>query len=878
MFSKAVSLTRLACIGLALAAASLLPGQAGPPGAVVNDLLLVEGSPRTVYAATDFGVFLSRDDGVSWRPFSDGLPTDELVVASIDGVAEQLFVAIDGAGVWRSRNGGPWRQTSDGIGDLRTLVVTVKPGDPQTLLAGTLTQGVFFSNNGGDGWVRPGDLTVSGTFPELAYSPSDPDRILGVANPGAVIESVDGGQTWTGNFVDQSIVFGGIAFDPADPDVAYIASNTGLFRQAGPGQNVQLFSSTESFSLNDIEIDPGDPNVFYASDQGLGMIRSLDGGASWQRNITVPRSGGFSLLALPGEPTRLLAGAFGTGVFASVDQASTFQLSSIGLNAGNILSIAVDPRNPGIVYASMTGGGMFKTTNAGGSWAESRNGLGQFTPTRVVIDPADSNRLYSGSVNPFNGFDGSLQRSEDGGATWTSVVSRAPMFAIAPHPADGRTLWLGTSSGPFATLPGLYRSDDRGDTIEPILASLNARSVAIDPTNARNLYVITELNGVYQLLRSTNEGEQFFAGAQTTTRMFTVVVDPGNARTIYLGTDNGVFRSTDAAETFSGRNTGLPTDIAVAVISIAIDPRDGAIYIATTSGVFKSTDGSDSWSPIGNGLGDAIVRQVAVDPHTPGGLYAATNGSGVYRSLDSGATWSPTGVAPAVIASGGVVGAFDFMGGGVAPGELVSIFGQGIGPAQGIAVSEFDPETGKLPATAAGVRVFFNDILAPVLFVRGDQVNVQVPFEVAGLSTVNVRIEYNGVISNSVQVEVLETHPGLFPSAVNLDGSLSSEAAPSSAGDFVLLFATGQGVTDPAVETGATPPAAEPFARPVASVEVLIGGRPAQIFFAGLVSPFVGLMQLNVQVPADLPPGRHDVELRIGGRPAGKLGSVWIAP
>ena len=875
MFSTTVRLTRLACIGLALAAGLLL-GQAGPPGAVVNDLHYVDGAERTVFAATDFGVFRSRDDGATWQPFSEGLPVDRFVAASIDGVTDQLFVAIDGAGVWRSRNQGPWEQTSDGIGDLQTLVVAVKPGDPQTLLAGTRTQGVFFSNNGGDGWIRPGALTVTGSFPELAYSPTDPERILGVANPGIVVESLDGGQTWTGNAVASFLVFSRIAFDPAEPDVAYIGSSEGLFRQAGPGQNVQLFSSTDGLVLTDIAIDPADPNVFYASEQGLGMIRSVDRGATWTRNLQLPRAGGFSLLPLPGPPTRLLVGAAGTGVFVSTDQGETYSASSAGLNVANILSIAVDPRNPGVVYASMTGGGVFKTVNSGASWTESRNGITQFTPTRLLIDPADSDRLYSGSANPFNPQDGSLQRSEDAGATWATVIQDAPTLALALHPTDGQTLWWGTSSGRFANLPSLYRSRDRGENVEAFLGTRNVRGLALDPNNARNLYVMTEINGVYELLRSTDEGESFFAGSQTAIRMFTVVVDPGNPRNIYLGTDDGVFRSIDAGENFSARNVGLPTDVAVGVVSIAIDPPDGAIYIATTSGLYKSTDDSASWSLIGEGLGSGLVRQVAVDPHTPRGLYAATNGSGVYRSTDGGATWQPTGVDAGVISPGSVVGAFDFVGGGVAPGELVSIFGQGIGPLQGVAVTEFDPATGKLPTAVAGVRVYFNDIPAPLLFVRGDQVNVQVPFEVAGLATVNVRIELEGVASNTVQVDVLDTHPGLFPTAVKLDGSFNSETAASRAGDFVLFFATGQGVTNPSVETGATPPVAEPFARPISEVQLVIGGREAQVFFAGLVSPFVGLMQMNVELPADLPPGRHDVELRIGGRSAGALGAVWV--
>ena len=272
---------------------------------------------------------------------------------------------------------------------------------------------------------------------------------------------------------------------------------------------------------------------------------------------------------------------------------------------------------------------------------------------------------------------------------------------------------------------------------------------------------------------------------------------------------------------------------------------------------------------------------MAVDPHTPNALYAATAGAGVYHSIDGGATWKPTGTNAAIISRESIVGAFDFMGGGVAPGELATIFGQGIGPSQGIAVTAFDPATGKLPTEVGGVRVFFNDIPAPLLYVSATQVNAQVPFEVAGANParVNVRVEFDGIVSNTPQVALLATHPGLYPKAVNSsDGSLNSETATTPAGSYVLLYATGQGETDQPVETGATPPAMEPFARPQAQVQVFIGGQEATVYFAGLVAPFVGLMQINVQIPAGLAPGKYDVELHIGNAAGGAVGTVWVGP
>ncbi|MEZ5395776.1 MAG: hypothetical protein R2724_23585 [Bryobacterales bacterium] len=67
-----------------------------------------------------------------------------------------------------------------------------------------------------------------------------------------------------------------------------------------------------------------------------------------------------------------------------------------------------------------------------------------------------------------------------------------------------------------------------------------------------------------------------------------------------------------------------------------------------------------------------------------------------------------------------------------------------------------------------------------------------------------------------------------------------------------------------------------PLARPIADVEVWIGGKKANVYFAGLVDPFVGLMQMNVEVPLSLAAGQYEVELLIGGKAAGKVGMIWV--
>jgi uncharacterized protein (TIGR03437 family) len=211
----------------------------------------------------------------------------------------------------------------------------------------------------------------------------------------------------------------------------------------------------------------------------------------------------------------------------------------------------------------------------------------------------------------------------------------------------------------------------------------------------------------------------------------------------------------------------------------------------------------------------------------------------------------------------------------VTPGEIVSIFGVDLGPAEGVQPG-IDPQTGRLATSAAGVRVFFNDVAAPLFFVRADQLNVQVPFEVAGLSRVTVRVEFEGAVSARVSLPVLPSHPGQFAPVLNQDGALNSEDNRENPGRVVQLFATGQGLVDPALDTGALAPGMEPFPRATETVRVTIGGRSAPVHFSGLAPGFVGLLQVNAQIDSAVPAGPAEVIIEISGRIGARTGTVWV--
>ena len=160
---------------------------------------------------------------------------------------------------------------------------------------------------------------------------------------------------------------------------------------------------------------------------------------------------------------------------------------------------------------------------------------------------------------------------------------------------------------------------------------------------------------------------------------------------------------------------------------------------------------------------------------------------------------------------------------------------------------------------------------------RADQINAQVPFEVSGLSSVEVVVEYNGAPSAPAVVDVVATHPELHPNMVNFPAStINSNTNRIAKGGAVLLFATGQGLVDPAIESGALAPGAEPFPRPKSPVSVTVGGIPAQVFFSGLAPGFAGLLQVNIFVPEGVASGSNEVVLKIGDKTAAVSRALFV--
>jgi uncharacterized protein (TIGR03437 family) len=241
-----------------------------------------------------------------------------------------------------------------------------------------------------------------------------------------------------------------------------------------------------------------------------------------------------------------------------------------------------------------------------------------------------------------------------------------------------------------------------------------------------------------------------------------------------------------------------------------------------------------------------------------------------------------------------VLNAASYVGGAVAAGEIVTIFGSAIGPEQPVSASFAANRL--LGTTLAETRVLFGGLPAPLLYVSAAQTTAIVPQAVASMSSVAVQVEYRGTLSNPVTLPVLRAHPGIFtPNAsgtgqaavVNEDGTLNSASNPARRGSVIAIFGTGGGPTDPALADGQIagdpPPKLKIPVTVTFEVELTCGNcdcgytEQAEPLYVGAVAGFAGLMQVNVRVPDAVRQGYWPVTLAFEGSGAPSPRSVRIA-
>jgi uncharacterized protein (TIGR03437 family) len=285
-------------------------------------------------------------------------------------------------------------------------------------------------------------------------------------------------------------------------------------------------------------------------------------------------------------------------------------------------------------------------------------------------------------------------------------------------------------------------------------------------------------------------------------------------------------------------------------------------------------NGTQGYSGDGGPAGTAALNlPVGLTVDAAGNIYIADLFNNAIRVL------RPSGRSLLI---GAVVDAASQRADAISPGRIVVIYGAGLGPAH---LVQNQPSGGVLGTTAGGTTVSFNGIAAPILYASSTQVAAVVPYRISGILA-QVAVTYQDHVSNSFSIAVTTASPSFFTfnqqgwgqaAAINAkDGTVNTAANPTKVGDYVSLFATGEGQTMPGGVDGqlggSTPPA------PLLAVHVTVGGMPAAIQYAGGVPGQVaGLMQVNVRIPDGVQPGGYVPVVIQEGEAGSTPDVVWIA-
>lgn len=215
-----------------------------------------------------------------------------------------------------------------------------------------------------------------------------------------------------------------------------------------------------------------------------------------------------------------------------------------------------------------------------------------------------------------------------------------------------------------------------------------------------------------------------------------------------------------------------------------------------------------------------------------------------------------------------VMNAASLRSGPIAPGMIVALFAAEITP---LRTAQAELTGGRLPFALGGYQVRIDGSPAAMFYAGSGQINAEVPRTQAAKAAALVEIVQGDKVIAAARTEARPAYPALFTLsqgvgfaiAVNEDGTLNSLEHPAARGSIVTLFGTGDGETEPLGIDGV--PAGNPPARPLQAVQVQVGTAMGEVLFAGRAPGFVGLFQINVQLPGVFtPPGVRPLTVYVG--------------
>jgi photosystem II stability/assembly factor-like uncharacterized protein len=666
----------------------------GLNGTQVTSLAIDPQNHLNVYAATIFGFSKSTNGGASWANANTGLNFGGATAIVIDPITPTtLYIAAGGGGVFKSTNSaGNWTQVNNGLTTTTIRALVMDPTAVSTLYVGTSGGGIFKTTDAGASWsaVNNGPSLSTGNMSSLAIVPTSPATVFAGTFDGRILRTANAGGSWSAVYTTTNNTgIRALAIDAGSPAKVV----------AGVDSTNQNLNSPDAFVT---KLNPSGSALLYSTfvgglldDEANAIAIDASGNAyiAGQTTSSDYPAVNAAQAAFAG-PTGCSGDGFVTKINSS-GSALSFSTYLGGTGCDKARAIALD--NSGNVYvagetlsANLATPGAFQTTLSGAPFGRdafaarfSTSGdIGYFTYLGGTGDDigygiatdSSGNAYIAGQTTSTNFPIANAIQATNGGSVGDAFVTKlnnlgsALIYSTYLGGSDGEsgngiavdlsgnayvTGYTGSinfplGAGALRTKSPLFKSSDGGNswTNENFgfdYAQINA--LAIDPTASAKLYAGTPIDN----FRSVDGGRTW---TSSMTGLFlpvvtSIVVNPSTPSTVYLTCPNtgginisrGVFKSTDGGQSWNPANNGLNN---AGVASVALDPQTpSTLYAVTGSALFKTVDSAGTWNKIGPQTFSAGL--LVIDPVTPTTLYAARDGSGLnsglFKSTDSGANW-----------------------------------------------------------------------------------------------------------------------------------------------------------------------------------------------------------------------------------------------
>lgn len=670
--------------------------------------LLLNNAMELQKSITSHSYKSSRQAGGDWKPLGAfNVPTSGGGAGRLNCVRFQpgnqniIYVGAPVGGLWVSNGpGAGWTTNTDALPTLGVNDVAVDPTDTNVMYLATGDMdggdsygvGVLKSVDGGATWNITGLSTL---IPQGRYvsrvliNPNDHNMIFAGTNTG-FFKSTDAGVTWVKTFTANPIK--DMEFKPGDPTVIYAVASKTFYKSTNSGNTFTpattgLPTST-TVSRAAIAVTAADPNrvyIVYSSSNSngfYGFYRSLNSGTNftlmtdapnllgWDANGGDTDGQGWYTLSIAASPTNrdeVMVG--GVNIWKSDDGGSNWHCTAHWYGAGSIPYVHADIhdliyRPDGFACYAACDGGIFETTDGGGSWTDLSDGLqiGEMyrlgcsvtNPDAVIQGWQDNGtNLYSAgtwdraiggdgfecfidwsNANNMYGelYYGDIYRSTNGGGNFQSIKNNIS------EEGDWNTPWQQDPLDPqtlYAAYKNVWKSTDMGNNWTEIstFGSGNLKALAVAPSDPNYIYVT---NG--NTLRKTTDGGANWntityplAGVSSITYIGVCTTDPNKfwiTRSGYAS-DSKVYRSDDGGATWINLSDGLP-NLPVNCVVNQTGTNDG-IYVGTDAGVYYRDNTTFSWVPYSNGLPNVVVDELEIQ-YGSNKLRAATFGRGLWES------------------------------------------------------------------------------------------------------------------------------------------------------------------------------------------------------------------------------------------------------